>query len=329
MAFQKKEDPFASPIRVNSFKGINNRLDPTALGLEWQVHADNVLCDNAGYLQRRPGLEPFATGLKDCFATQAGRLFGIDASDWLVSIESDGRSLPLFGGITGAPFRWAELGTALFLQSISSDDRWAIYPNRVIPWGSLCPPSPVEEYPLVDPIAYPPPKARFIAACRNRLVLAVWEPERDRSVLFFSRPDYPHEFRLEKDYILIPGAVHLLASVQNGVVVGTDRAIYLDTPEGTLQQVADFGVPVHDNTAQFNNQCWFFSYRGFCKAAPFELVTDTVLVPECRQSVSVGVLPYKGGVYTVAMQKGAVDPVKHASFQPMAVQQVFKHGLNP
>ena len=31
------------PIRIGPFKGLNNRLDPTALGLEWQLQAENAL----------------------------------------------------------------------------------------------------------------------------------------------------------------------------------------------------------------------------------------------------------------------------------------------
>jgi hypothetical protein len=44
--------------RVDAFKGLNNRIDPTRIGLEWQLQADNVLCDDANYLTRRPDNKP-------------------------------------------------------------------------------------------------------------------------------------------------------------------------------------------------------------------------------------------------------------------------------
>ena len=179
--------------RVDAFKGLNNRIDPTRLGLEWQLQADNVLCDDASYLIRRPGNKPIATGYLDAYGTRNGRLLLVTTGNALVERFDDGAESTLATGVTGAPFVWCELGYALFVMSPTA--QWAIYPDQVITWGSLCPAAPTTTYPIKDPIVYSPPKGTVLTARRSQIAVGVWEPEADRSVIYFSRPDFPHEFR--------------------------------------------------------------------------------------------------------------------------------------
>jgi len=78
------EEPAVPPAAVRGFKGLNNRVDPTALGLEWQIQADNLLCDDAGYLTRRPGLQTLSSGLRDLY----GRRFtAMDGQDLCRSVQ--------------------------------------------------------------------------------------------------------------------------------------------------------------------------------------------------------------------------------------------------
>jgi len=299
-------EPQASPTIVQGFRGLNNRIDPTALGLEWQLRAENVLCDDAGYLTRRPGMDSFLSGFKDVYGTRNGRLLAITIGDVLVELTDTGDVLPLHTGVTGGPFQWAELGYALFLQSKAVS--WAVYPDRVILWGSLCPAPSMASYPLADPISYPPPTGEVIGARRSQMVVSVWEPERDRSVLYFSRPDFPHEFRLEKDFLLIAGRVTLFASLAQGLVIGTDRAIFVDPIDSPLQRVADYGVPVGAMAYDDLNRVHFWSERGLCRAFPLENMTDKALAVQLREQVTAGILPYQGSTYAVVHQSGPVLP---------------------
>jgi hypothetical protein len=276
------------------------------LGLEWQLTAENVLCDDAGYLTRRPGVEAFLSGFTDVYGTRNGRLLAITTGDALVELTETGETIPLHTGVTGGPFQWAELGYAFFLQSKSAS--WAVYPHQVITWGSLCPALPVTDYPLSDPISYPPPVGDVICARRSQMVVGVWEPERDRSVLYFSRPDFPHEFRLHKDFVLIPGRVTMLAVTSKGIVVGTDRAIYVDSVDAPIERVADYGVPVGASVYDDRDFVVFWTQRGLCKYPEFENLTDERLVVQLRESVCAGLLPYQGSTYAVVSQSGAVVP---------------------
>lgn len=311
---------------VQGFKGINNRLDPTRLGMEYQLQADNVLCDDAGYLIRRPGVTPFLSGFKDGHGTRNGRLLAITEDDELVELLESGDSLLLHSGVTGGPFQWVELGYAFFLQSKSAS--WAVYPDRVIPWGSLCPSPPTGEYPLGDPISYPPPVGDVLCARRSQIVVGVWEPERDRSVLYFSRPDFPHEFRLIQDFILLPGQVTLLASVAKGLVMATDRAIFIDPVDAPIERVADYGVPLGGSAYDDRDFVIFWSQRGLCKALPFQNLTDQQLVVQQRESVTAGIFPYQGSTYAVVAQSGKVlDRQIAQAYEPLAVSTIHPQGI--
>lgn len=289
---------------VDGFKGINNRIDPTRLGLEFQIQAINVLCDNAKYLTRRPGIKAVTDGIKDIYGTHNGRLLAIDDIDQLIEFHTDESYTVLMTGVTGAPFQWAELGYAFFVQSNIA--RWAIYPNRLLAWGALCPTSSAVTYPLGDPISYPPPIGNIFCAWRNQMVVGVWEPDRDRSVLYLSRPDFPHEFRLDRDFIIIPGQVTLLDSVSSGLVIGTDRAVFVKPIDSQLQKEADYGVPLGASVHDDRDKLYFWTQRGLCRAFPFENLTDSNLVVSLREHATAGILPYQGSTYAIVNQTGAL-----------------------
>lgn len=291
--------------KVETFKGLNNRIDPVRLGLEWQLQADNCLCDDAGFLLRRPGQVAVSSGFLDLYGTRNGRLLAITTNNALVEINAAGESALLYSGITGGPFQWIELGYALFLMSPKK--QWAIYPHQAILWGSLCPTVPDESelpYPLSDPISYPPPFGEILGVRRSQVVVGAWESDRDRSVLYFSRPDYPHEFRLDRDWLIVPGQVTMLASVTQGMVIGTDRAIYVDLIDSPLMQVAEYGVPYHGFVYDERDIVWFWSERGLCTALPFKNLTEATFVGDDRSQVTAALLDWQGSRYAVIHQHG-------------------------
>lgn len=305
--------------KAEVFKGLNNRIDPIRLGLEWQLQANNCLCDDAGFLTRRPGITTnIGSGYKDIYGTRDGRLLAIDASDKLVQIDEVGAEIVLQSGVTGAPFQWTELGYVVFLLGMNNS-KWAVYPDRVIKWGSLCP-SVTVSYPIGDPISYPPPDGNLIGTYRSQLVIAAWEPEFDRSVLYFSRPDYPHEFRLERDYQLFAGKITLLANTANAFVIATDRAIYLDYYDRPIVRVAEYGVALGGLLFDEYDMVWFWSERGLCKAAPFENITDKQLAITERQVVTGAVLTWQGSRYAIVQQIGDTSARRKVhSYDPLAL----------
>lgn len=314
--------------KVDAFKGINNRIDPTRLGLEWQLQAENVLCDDAGYLIRRPGNKPVATGYLDAYGTRNGRLLLITTGNALVERFDDGAEATLATGVTGGPFVWCELGYALFVMSATK--QWAIYPDRVIAWGSLCPAEQRMSYPINEPSVYPPPKGTVLTARRSQIAVGVWEPEADRSVIYFSRPDFPHEFRLEKDYLLIAGRITLLAAVAQGLVIGTDRSIWIDPVDSSMQRVSDYGVPLGALATDDRGVIYFWSERGLCRAMPFENLSDKALAVQLRQKVTAGILPYQGSSYAVVSMTGPLAPKQISRpYTPLTITTTHAQGITP
>lgn len=313
--------------KVEAFKGINNRADPIRLGLEWQLQADNCLCDDAGFLTRRPGQVALGgTGYQDVYGTRDGRLLAVDASNQLVQVDPQGHETLLHAGITGAPFQWVELGYALFLMSASA--RWAIYPDRVISWGSLCPAAPTDAYPVGDPISYPPPFGNVLGVRREQLAVAVWEDDRDRSVLYLSRPGFPHEFRLERDYQIFAGRITLLADTSMAFLIATDRAIYLDPYDAPLMRVAEYGVPSGGLVYDERDIVFFWTERGLCKVAPFENLTDKQLVTQDRQTVIASLLNWQGSRYAVVQQSGPETTRRSARpYEPMTIATTHLQGV--
>ena len=135
----------AEPIfpLITGFKGLNNKLDPTAAGSQWLLQAENVLCDNGNYLTRRPGYASFFVNVTDMFGTLDERLFVVTSTNTLYEVYSDVSYRQRATGFVGGPFQWAELGYAVFAMSETA--AWCIYPDRVVAWGISTLPSPQAE----------------------------------------------------------------------------------------------------------------------------------------------------------------------------------------
>lgn len=387
---------------VAGFKGINNRLDPTQMGLQWQLQADNSLCDDAGFLVRRPGAAAVLANSADLYGTPEGRLWVVTTDGRLQEIGADGVAHERASGFYGAPFAWTTLGYVTF--ALSETAAWAIYPDRVTAWGipalsaptvrlaagsfapgtylaacSLVAPdgrlggcsgvasmalngqgvtitsAPVAGYTtrlylsepdgatlysagslppsgsvtlaalptlgarLTTQNRYPPPLGGRIAAQGNRICVAIWEPEHDRSVLYWSQPDAPHWFALDTDYQLVAGPVMLLASVGLTLLIGTDRAIYIDSPGAPRQTIAAFGA-LPDTLARIGpDKIAFWSERGLCVFPPLELPTDAALVPDNRRVTTGAMLDHAGSSYYVTVQRGPSQPRNRPPYLPLPI----------
>lgn len=393
----------ADTAPVRGFKGINNRIDPTALGPEWQLRADNALCDSAGYLVRRPGYAPFLVGLADVFATRDERLFAVTQAGALYEVYDDGSYRRRATDFVGGPFRWAELGYAAF--ALSETAAWAIYPDRVVAWGISALPAPsvgvsagtfeagtyqiaavlvapdgriggsvgvatlaldgsqgivahsppvagystrlylsrpdgadiyqaatfpgdglvtisaaVAEGPRLETLhVYPPPLGGVISSHQNRMCVGVWEPQYDRSVLYWSRPDAPHWFDYEADHQILAGRVTLLADVADGLLIGSDRALYFQSPGAPAQMLAGFGALPDTLHHLDTGQVAFWTDRGLVTYPPLALLSDAALIPDNRTLASGAVLDHAGSSYYVCAQRGERrdEPIK--PYNPLAV----------
>lgn len=388
---------------VSGFKGLNNRLDPTALGPEWQMRADNALCDDARYLVRRPGYEEFLVGVADVFATRDERQFVVTQMGALYEVYSDASYRQRATGFVGWPFRWAELGYATF--ALSETAAWVIYPDRVVAWGISALPAPsvgvsagtfeagtyqiaavlvapdgriggsvgvatlaldgtqgivahsppvagystrlylsapdgadlyqaatfpgdglitvsapMAEGPRLETLhVYPPPLGGVISSHANMMCVGVWEPQYDRGVLYWSKPDAPHWFEYEVDHQLIAGRVTLLADVAGGLLVGSDRALYFQQPGATAQMLAGFGALPDTSRHLKTGQVAFWTDRGPATYPPLTLLSDAALVPDNRTLSSGSVLDHAGSSYYVCAMRGErrVRPTK--PYSPLAV----------
>lgn len=307
---------------ISGFKGLNNRLQPTALGWAWQIEAAQVLCDDAGFLVRRPGLRLVGSGYRDVFVSRDGRLLLVTDSHRLVSRASDGTETDLASGLTGSPFAWADMGNAIFL--LSPAGKWAVYPDRVTRWGSLCP-APDLAAPVDEIAVYPPPDGERVAAIKNRLAIAAYDAETDRTAVYLSRPDFPHEFRLEKDYFMIAGRVRLFAGVQDQLVIGTDREIFAFGD--MLVRLADYGAS-GPHAADERGLIYFMTPRGACKALPFAPMTEPHHAPDTRADVLAALLPFGGSVYAIFHQTGEMrTKPQFVPYIPNPITAVHENGI--
>ena len=131
-------------------------------------------------------------------------------------------------------------------------------------------------------VAYPAPaNADLIAFHESKLWVSDYDQSTDLSYLFHSKPFWYHLFDLSRDYVAIPGKVLMLASVPGGLIIGTNREIYVYTVEEALVKLADYGVvPGHNVAYQQNGNVVFWTQRGVCSGLPFKNHTDeTYSVP--------------------------------------------------
>jgi hypothetical protein len=109
---------------------------------------------------------------------------------------------------------------------------------------------------------------------RGRMYAAQYLPTENQTVIWFSQPLGYHLFKLESDFIMVPGRVRMLAPTQTGLVIGTDKRIH--AYDGTsLVQLAEYGVPPGQHwCADDNEAVKFWTNRGVASALPFSNLTE-------------------------------------------------------
>ena len=93
------------------------------------------------------------------------------------------------------------------------------------------------------------------------------------SIIWFSKPFHYHLYD-PQEYMIISGRVLDMASTEQGLVIGTDAAIYAYS-ENALQKLADYGVVKgRPFTKLPDGSLLMFTLRGVCAALPFKNLSE-------------------------------------------------------
>lgn len=120
------------------------------------------------------------------------------------------------------------------------------------------------------------PRGTLPAIYAGQMWIAEPVPAADMSVIWPSLPIHYHHFSLGAGAITVPGSVRLLKGFDDGLLIGTDRTIFLWTGEALLI-LARYGVTPGVHADVFNKQTYFWTLRGMCRAMPFENMTQGVV----------------------------------------------------
>lgn len=153
--------------------------------------------------------------------------------------------------------------------------------------------------------AFPPGAGGPIAYWQGRVAKAYVHD--NVSIITLSHPYWPHLFQLGPQDFTVQGSVTALAAVGPNLLIGTTKAIYQHNVEGLLQ-VADYGMPSgHNVVISPRGIAYLWTDRGFCRAFPFEPLTESVLAPYPGDKASVGIVEDAGFARLVALVRGAED----------------------
>ena len=137
-----------------------------------------------------------------------------------------------------------------------------------------------------------PLKADKIEYYREQLYVSV--PFGDYSLIYFSITNHYHLFGYDDKRLIIPGYVEAMKSVDGGLIIATNKEIYLY--DGlNLNKLASYGVvsgrPI---VKQPDGTVLIYTTRGVCAALPFTPLTEKqVSLPTGRQCSTA--IMYKQG----------------------------------
>lgn len=133
--------PNAPTLPVTTFTGINNKVDPEALGLAGFVVADNVNIDASGkHLSAREGQTSLSnTAFAGAYATiDMRRCYAVTSAGDLVLWN--GAASTLRSGFVGFPY-WTQVGDIVFVGN--ENQCWRIGADNVVEDNALAQPAPL------------------------------------------------------------------------------------------------------------------------------------------------------------------------------------------
>jgi hypothetical protein len=149
-----------------------------------------------------------------------------------------------------------------------------------------------------------PPPGGPIAVADGRLVKMLGGEE--TTLVAMSEPYWPHLFGFGRTDFQVPGAPCAVAKAGPGqLLVGTTSGVWLHGLGEGLAQVADYGmVPGHGVAHDKSGRAYFWTVRGFCRATPFENLTEAKLAPGAGERCAIGIVDDGGFERAVALVKG-------------------------
>ena len=182
-------------------------------------------------------------------------------------------TVPTAGRITNI-YCTAPGGSTYYLVAVSSN---AVITILV---GNMNMTATGSEYPYTSSMIGFPDNASLLCFYDGQLYTAVNDPQRGVGTVYRSLPLQYHLFdpNTVGGFTDVSSVPLLLLEHGEGVIIGTSTNIYNWAKDGTLDEIANFGVPpgICGGYHHFNKKCYFWTHRGVARAMPFELVTDGV-----------------------------------------------------
>ncbi len=149
------------------------------------------------------------------------------------------------------------------------------------------------------------------AAPGGALYAAIHDTTNDLGFVFWTQPFAWTCWRLDTDYLAVPGKVVGLAALPAGVLVATEHAVWLWNGEA-LQQLAPYGA-VAGRPFAYDQEggVWLWTTRGLCTLTPDgwrNLTGDRVRVPPGTWCTTQ-ILERMGHASCVVVTDGEGDPV--------------------
>lgn len=122
-----------------------------------------------------------------------------------------------------------------------------------------------------------PSRAEKVEYFNSRLYVS--EPMGDYTVVWRSKPNHFHLYGVDDGYFVIPGRVLDMRMVAEGLIIGTDKAVY-SYVDDALFELAKYGVvPGRSIVKLPDGTVRIHTVRGVCSALPFTPLTeDTVSI---------------------------------------------------
>lgn len=125
------------------------------------------------------------------------------------------------------------------------------------------------------------------------------------SVVWTSAPLRFHLFGYDDAYFVVPGKITAMKSTPQGLVIGTDKEIYVYN-DNSIALAAPYGVvPGRSMVKLPNGQVLIHSVCGVCKAVPFEEITHAKVSLPMGSVCSTALMDSNGISRYIAMHDGA------------------------
>lgn len=156
-------------------------------------------------------------------------------------------------------------------------------------------------------LASPMPLGSPAIAFHNSSLWVASPQSNGTTVINFSTPFFYHLYDFVANYIIVPGEVRAMQTLPEGLLIGTDSAIYLYNE--ALNILANYGVPKgHPFVRTPDNRVKIFSVRGVCEAMPFVNFTETKALFAPGVQCSTALVDQNGIQKFVALSDGSGLP---------------------